>query len=153
MMRMRRLLWGIIKWFLFRMDAERAHRFTAVLIRAGTRMGGLPLRIASGSSLPPAKAAEVLGMSFRSRVGLAAGFDKDAEFLPGLPSLGFGFAEIGTVTPRPQPGNELPRLFREPARQALFNRMGFNGLGAAVKRREDTHKMAEANKAFSHFKW
>jgi dihydroorotate dehydrogenase len=65
-------------------------------------------------------------------VGLAAGFDKNGEILTGLPALGFGFAEIGTVTPRPQPGNDRPRLFRDPMRESLFNRMGFNGLGAAV---------------------
>jgi dihydroorotate dehydrogenase len=71
-------------------------------------------------------------MGFRSRVGLAAGFDKDAELVTALPSLGFGFAEIGTVTPRPQPGNDRPRLFRDPSRGSLFNRMGFNGAGADV---------------------
>lgn len=71
-------------------------------------------------------------MRFASRVGLAAGFDKDAEIVPALPSLGFGFAEIGTVTPRPQSGNDRPRLFRDLERQCVFNRMGFNGLGAAV---------------------
>jgi dihydroorotate dehydrogenase len=71
-------------------------------------------------------------MDFGSPVGLAAGFDKDAEILAALPAMGFGFAEIGTVTPRPQPGNERPRLFRDPARASLFNRMGFNGLGAEI---------------------
>jgi dihydroorotate dehydrogenase len=71
-------------------------------------------------------------MSFRSPVGLAAGFDKNCEILPALPDLGFGFAEIGTVTPRPQPGNERPRLFRDRPHRALFNRMGFNNLGAEI---------------------
>jgi dihydroorotate dehydrogenase len=65
-------------------------------------------------------------------VGLAAGFDKDAEIVLGLPDLGFGFAEIGTVTPRPQAGNPRPRLFRDAATASLFNRMGFNGLGAEL---------------------
>jgi dihydroorotate dehydrogenase len=65
-------------------------------------------------------------------VGLAAGFDKNAEILTLLPKFGFGFAEIGTVTPKPQGGNELPRLFRDPKRLALFNRMGFNNLGAGI---------------------
>jgi dihydroorotate dehydrogenase len=104
------------------------------MVKAGIRFRQTPLRIASGATgnLSNKTPAEVLGMTFLSRVGLAAGFDKDAEILEGLPVLGFGFAEIGTVTPRPQPGNDFPRLFRNPARRAIFNRMGFNGLGAAV---------------------
>lgn len=131
----RERVWRVLKWFFFRLDPETAHRMTARLIRLGIRMGNAPLRIASGASrrkVLPGEAPQVFGMSFASRVGLAAGFDKDAEMVEGLPALGFGFCEIGTVTPRPQPGNERPRLFREPAREALFNRMGFNGLGATV---------------------
>ena len=72
------------------------------------------------------------GLSFPSPVGLAAGFDKNAEALPGLEALGFGFLEAGTLTPRPQPGNDRPRLFRFPAAEALVNRMGFNNAGAAA---------------------
>lgn len=129
---MRSILWGWIKALLFRLDAERAHRLTVFLIRLGNLLGGVPLRIAAGAVALPERKPEVFGLEFRSRLGLAAGFDKDAEILTALPRLGFGFAEIGTVTPRPQEGNPRPRLFRDPARQAIFNRMGFNGQGAVV---------------------
>src|SRR4051812_22385417 len=131
----RLLLWKMVRKFLFRLDAESAHHLSLRLLKLGIVLGGVPLRIASGTSLEYRKNRSigrfprVFGMEFRSRLGLAAGFDKNAEILAGLPSLGFGFAEIGTVTPRPQSGNSKPRLFRDPAREALFNRMGFNNLG------------------------
>lgn len=128
---MRALLWSVMRWFLFRIDAETAHLTTLALIRLGIRLGGWPLRIASGGG-SVVRPEEVLGLSFRSPVGLAAGFDKNAEILAGLPALGFGFAEIGTVTPRPQPGNSRPRLFRDLERRGVFNRMGFNSLGATI---------------------
>ena len=120
------------------MDAEVAHRVTIMFIRLGIRLKNVPLRIVSGSAIADLKnrkrsrMIQVFGLEFGSPLGLAAGFDKNAEILVGLPSLGFGFAEIGTVTPRPQPGNDRPRLFRDPIRQSLFNRMGFNGLGASI---------------------
>ena len=153
---MRHRLWGCFKWLLFRFDAEAVHRFSVAMLKLAQRLGGWPLRLLSGAQAPdrrpritaaasattggasPAQVGtsaggdRVWGMEFASRLGLAAGFDKDAEILAGLPDLGFGFAEIGTVTPRPQPGNDRPRLFREPERGAIFNRMGFNGLGAAL---------------------
>ncbi len=133
---MRDLIWRVIRWFAFRLDAETAHLGTIALIRLAIRLGGFPLRLLSGV---PKRAARLstpryrtLGMEFCTRVGLAAGFDKNCELLEGLPAFGFGFAEIGTVTPRPQPGNDRPRLFRAPAEGAIFNRMGFNSLGAEV---------------------
>jgi dihydroorotate dehydrogenase len=132
---MRSWLWRLAKWVLFRFDPEAVHRVSIALMKLGRRGGAIPLRIASGASKPAPEdpgAARVLGTRFSSRLGLAAGFDKDAELLESLPYLGFGFAEIGTVTPRPQPGNDRPRLFRQPARSAIFNRMGFNGLGAEI---------------------
>ena len=143
---MRKAFWKLLKFFLFKLDAELAHLVTARLLRVGIALGGLPLRIVSGAT--PAKSAtrvspvEVFGLTFLSRVGLAAGFDKNAEFLEGLSDLGFGFAEIGTVTPRPQPGNPTPRLFRKPEERLLFNRMGFNSLGAEIvsKRLETSRK-------------
>jgi dihydroorotate dehydrogenase len=103
-------------------------------IRWTERLGGdRSLRIVSGAASAGIKAPIlVFGMPFASRVGLAAGFDKDAEIVSALPALGFGFAEIGTVTPRAQAGNPKPRLFRDLARESLFNRMGFNGAGAEV---------------------
>ncbi|OFZ52782.1 MAG: dihydroorotate dehydrogenase (quinone) [Bdellovibrionales bacterium RIFOXYC1_FULL_54_43] len=130
------MFWRVVKKVLFRLDPENVHSAFIRLIRIGIRLRGVPLRIASGEAQPPRLVSSaskiVFGMEFRSRVGLAAGFDKDAEVLLGLPDLGFGFAEVGTVTPRAQPGNSRPRLFRDPARAALFNRMGFNNLGAEV---------------------
>src|SRR5437016_4357347 len=113
------------------MDAERAHRLTVRLIQFGARSGTLPILSGTPREFYPSQALpRIFGMDFRSRVGLAAGFDKDAELVSSLPTLGFGFAEIGTVTPRPQPGNERPRLLRDPLKSSLFNRMGFNGAGA-----------------------
>ena len=132
------MIWKFLKYLLFLIDAEVAHRVTISLIRLGIHLKNVPLRIVSGSVTPVFKALEssrsttVFGLDFSSPLGLAAGFDKNAEILVGLPSLGFGFAEIGTVTPRPQSGNDRPRLFRDPMRQSLFNRMGFNGLGATL---------------------
>jgi dihydroorotate dehydrogenase len=132
------LIWNFFKKLLFLIDAEVAHRVTVVFIRLGIRLKNVPLRIVSGSGNLDSKVQNVLGthhvfgLDFLSPLGLAAGFDKNAEMLVGLPALGFGFAEIGTVTPRPQPGNDRPRLFRDPIKQSLFNRMGFNGLGASI---------------------
>lgn len=138
---MRHWFWGMVKGFLFRIEPEVAHRMVVMLIRLGIRMGNWPLRISGGTVFSGAQSLghssgsqsiEVFGLHFQSRVGLAAGFDKDAEMVRGLPALGFGFAEIGTVTPRPQPGNERPRLFRDTSQNALFNRMGFNGMGSNI---------------------
>jgi dihydroorotate dehydrogenase len=132
-MGVRGFIWRVVRRFFFRLDPERAHRLTVRLIETGEKTHALTLISGASSQYYPDSALpKVLGMTFRSRVGLAAGFDKDAEIVTALPSLGFGFAEIGTVTPRPQPGNERPRLFRDPARASVFNRMGFNGAGAEV---------------------
>jgi dihydroorotate dehydrogenase len=130
---LRHLAWRLIRFFLFSFDAETAHQITMRLIRSSIYFKNIPIKVIAGSSAThSATLTTVLGMEFRSRVGLAAGFDKDAEILAALPALGFGFAEIGTVTPRPQPGNDRPRLFRDRERDSLFNRMGFNGLGATL---------------------
>lgn len=133
---MRGFLWKILKFFLFKFDAELAHLITARFLRLGIACGGLPLRIASGASRLTQQVPEswphVWEIPFQSRLGLAAGFDKNAEFLEGLSDLGFGFAEVGTVTPRPQPGNPKPRMFRDPPNDLLFNRLGFNNLGSEI---------------------
>lgn len=102
-------LWRCAKGALFRFDPERVHHWALSAMRCRVTLGltgGSPLTSEAEAALP-----RVLGMTFRSRVGLAAGFDKDAEVVAALPAFGFGFAEIGTVTPRPQPGNDRPRLF------------------------------------------
>lgn len=135
---MRRRFWKLAKRLLFRLDAETAHTRAIRALRFWLRFGDAPLRWISGAQelSPGSQLPRVLGLEFRSRIGLAAGFDKNGEVLRALPALGFGFAEIGTVTPRPQPGNERPRLFRDLPGNSLFNRMGFNNSGAeAVARR------------------
>lgn len=115
--------YALIRPLLFALDAERAHEMTLGLLAVG---GALGLR-------QPAPAADrqvdVMGLRFPNRVGLAAGLDKNGTAVDGLGSLGFGFLEVGTVTPRPQPGNPKPRLFRLPEYQAIINRMGFNNAG------------------------
>lgn len=132
---MRTGLWGIAKKALFHLDAETAHHLSVKMVRLGRDVGKvsgqLPLKLFSGA-LCQGEPESIFGIDFRSRLGLAAGFDKNAEILGALPDLGFGYAEIGTVTPRPQPGNATPRLFRDPEKRALFNRMGFNNLGSSL---------------------
>jgi len=119
--------------FLFRMDPESAH---GLAFRMGRLAQGIPGTMPLMGSLAgrpaPALAREVCGLRFPSPLGLAAGLDKGAELLPLWKALGFGFVEIGTVTPRPQPGNPQPRLFRLPAEGLILNRMGFNSEGAEV---------------------
>lgn len=110
---------------LRRIDPERAHRLA---------LTGLRLGLVRGDRVPedPALAVQALGLRFRSPIGLAAGFDKDAVAIGPLARLGFGFLEVGTVTPRPQRGNPCPRVFRLAADRAAINRMGFNNAGLAA---------------------
>ncbi len=110
---------------LFCLSAETAHDFAMEMISAGERLGLTRLI----SPTVPSKPREVMGLTFNNPVGLAAGLDKNGECIDGLGSLGFGFLELGTVTPVGQPGNPKPRMFRIPEREALINRMGFNNLG------------------------
>jgi dihydroorotate dehydrogenase len=128
---------SVIRPLLFRFDAEQVHHFTFKLLKiAGLLPGAKALLAAVFRYQNPALVRTVAGLRFENPVGLAAGFDKNAMLIDELASLGFGFIEIGTITPKPQPGNELPRLFRLPADQAIINRMGFNneGVEAAVQR-------------------
>jgi dihydroorotate dehydrogenase len=115
--------YALIRPFLFTLDAERAHELTLGLLAAGGSLGF--------ASRQPARnnPAQVMGLDFPNRVGLAAGLDKNGTAIDGLGHLGFGFLEVGTVTPRPQPGNPKPRLFRLPEQEAIINRMGFNNAG------------------------
>ncbi len=120
----------IIRPILFRFGAERAHALTAGALRFAGRiplLRGIVRRMFTLTD--PRLEREVLGMKFPNPVGMAAGFDKDASLYRQLPMLGFGFVEVGTVTPLPQPGNPRPRLFRLPKDRAIINRMGFNNRG------------------------
>ena len=122
---------SVVKPLLFQLDAERAHHLVFNNLK---RASGVPGTAALLRNLynyqHPSLAREVFGLRFPNPVGLAAGLDKNAVLTDELAHLGFGFVEIGTVTPRPQPGNPQPRLFRLPQDGALINRMGFNNDGA-----------------------
>ena len=125
--------YALIRPFLFSLDAERAHELT---LRYLSVSGALPIEDASP---PVSSPIEVMGLRFPNRIGLAAGLDKNGIALDGLGRLGFGFLEVGTVTPRPQPGNPKPRLFRLPKHQAIINRMGFNNEGIDALRERLSH--------------
>lgn len=122
-----------IRPFLFRMDAEKAHHLILAVARFLFRLpGGKSLaRWIYARKVKPLP-VKLAGLELKSPIGLAAGFDKNAVLVPGIESLGFGFVEIGTVTPRPQIGNPLPRLMRVPEKSAIVNRMGFNNDGAEI---------------------
>ncbi|MGH8442439.1 MAG: quinone-dependent dihydroorotate dehydrogenase [Nevskiaceae bacterium] len=109
---------------LFALDPEHAHDLTLAAFARAPRLATAPFRGAVRDD-----PAELLGLRFRNRVGLAAGLDKNGDCIEAWDRLGFGFVEVGTVTPRPQPGNPKPRMFRLPAQQALINRLGFNNKG------------------------
>jgi len=117
------MLYALARPLLFALDPETAHALTLELADAPLRLG--LLRVARVPGAP----VRAMGLDFPNPVGLAAGLDKNAAHVDALAKLGFGFLEVGTVTPRPQPGNPRPRLFRLPAAQALINRMGFNNVG------------------------
>ncbi|MDP8568938.1 quinone-dependent dihydroorotate dehydrogenase [Methylophilus aquaticus] len=118
-------IYPLLKPLLFQLDAEQAHDLTLQSLRRAEKLGLLAL--AAGRL--PAQPTQVMGLTFSNPVGLAAGLDKNAAVIDGMAALGFGFIEVGTVTPRPQPGNPKPRLFRLPEAQAIINRFGFNNLG------------------------
>lgn len=128
---------SILKPLLFRLDPEKAHYLTFDLLKIFL---GNPVSKAISKAMfevkHPKLEKELFGIRFKNPVGLAAGLDKDAKAFNELSALGFGFIEIGTLTPKAQPGNDKPRLFRLPKDSALINRMGFNneGVDAAVKR-------------------
>ena len=124
---------SLVKPLLFQLDAERAHHVVFDNLRRAARLPGTKALLRQLYNFQhPGLAREVFGLRFPNPVGLAAGFDKNAVLTDEMATLGFGFVEIGTVTPRPQPGNPAPRLFRLPQDEALVNRMGFNNDGAAA---------------------
>ncbi|GAA4467847.1 quinone-dependent dihydroorotate dehydrogenase [Nemorincola caseinilytica] len=130
-------MYSIIRKILFGIEAEKTHYLVMRWLTRGYNISFVrSLLKSSFVKRSPSLERTLWGIKFPNPVGLAAGFDKDAKFTDALACLGFGFIEIGTVTPRPQPGNPKPRLFRLPADKALINRMGFNNDGAteAAKR-------------------
>ena len=115
--------YNVVRSFLFQLDAESSHRLSLRFLNFIYRIGLLGSRSEQGQTI------NLLGLDFPNQVGLAAGFDKNGDHMGPLSALGFGFIEVGTVTPRPQLGNPRPRLFRVPQASAIINRMGFNNKG------------------------
>jgi dihydroorotate dehydrogenase len=118
-------MYGLARPFLFGLDPERAHEVTLQALEAAYRFGMNPLVSSAPKPLP----TRAFGLQFANPVGLAAGLDKNGAHIDALLALGFGFVEVGTVTPRPQTGNPRPRMFRLPDQRAVINRLGFNNLG------------------------
>jgi len=126
-------MYKLIKPLFFSLDPETAHHTVSGGLQSFCRLwGGRRLLKSVYRYEHPALVREVFGLKFPNPVGLAAGFDKNAAYVEEMAALGFGFIEIGTVTPRPQPGNDKPRLFRLVPDEALINRMGFNNQGVDV---------------------
>ncbi len=128
---------SLIRSLLFKFDPEVVHYFTFDFLKIIFKIPGIKALVKSMYQLNDTRLErEVFGLKFKNPVGLAAGFDKDAKLYKELDAFGFGFVEIGTVTPKPQPGNEKKRIFRLKEDEAIINRMGFNneGVEAAVKR-------------------
>ncbi len=118
-------LYPLLRPLLFTLDPELAHNVSLKLLNMADKTGLSALTSSSVKNHP----ISVMGLDFKNPVGLAAGLDKNGDYIDALAGQGFGFIEIGTVTPRPQPGNPKPRLFRLAEHQAIINRMGFNNLG------------------------
>jgi dihydroorotate dehydrogenase len=118
-------MYRALRPLLFRLDPERAHELTFAMLRAGRRLNLDRLY----GRVPAARPVRLMGLEFGNRIGLAAGLDKNAACIDALGALGFGFVEVGTVTPRPQPGNPRPRIFRIPRARAIVNAMGFPNEG------------------------
>jgi dihydroorotate dehydrogenase len=119
------MLYPLARRFLFSMDPEVAHDLALASLKLVERTGMASVLADTG----PARSVKAMGLTFPNALGLAAGLDKNGEYIDALAAMGFGFIEIGTVTPRPQPGNPKPRMFRLPEAQALINRLGFNNHG------------------------
>ncbi|WP_159564533.1 quinone-dependent dihydroorotate dehydrogenase [Budvicia diplopodorum] len=131
------MFYPLIRKMLFQLDPERAHEFTFSQLR---RLNGNSLKCLIRQSIPD-KPVTCMGLKFKNPLGLAAGLDKDGECIDALGAMGFGFIEVGTVTPKPQPGNDKPRLFRIVPAEGLINRMGFNnhGVDNLVENLKKTH--------------
>jgi dihydroorotate dehydrogenase len=135
-------MYKVLRSILFLFSPEAAHKISMTLLKLSCSLGftGIMSRVFGGEPVP----RQLFGLPFKNPIGLGAGFDKNAEYLRELEALGFGFVEIGTVTPRPQPGNDKPRVFRLVEDKALINRMGFNN--------EGVNGVAERLKKWNHRK-
>ena len=135
-------MYKVLRSVLFLFSPEAAHKISMTLLKLSCSLGftGIMSRVFGGEPVP----RQLFGLPFKNPIGLGAGFDKNAEYLRELEALGFGFVEIGTVTPRPQPGNDKPRVFRLVEDKALINRMGFNN--------EGVNGVAERLKKWNHRK-
>lgn len=152
-------MYKLIRSFFFLFDAEKVHYFAMNTLHFFCSIGFIR-KLLAASFQPTAKnlAVEKWGLEFKNPVGLAAGFDKNAKYLRELEVLGFGFVEIGTVTPKPQDGNDKPRLFRLPKDKAIINRMGFNNEGVKVvaqrlkewKQTQDARHKAQGTTLITH---
>src|ERR1700720_454553 len=128
-------LYSILRPLLFRLDPERAHGLAITALRFSQALPGATSLIARRCLVAdPALRQTLLGLEFPNPLGLAAGFDKDAVVVDAMAALGFGFVEVGTVTPGPQPGNPRPRLFRHSGQRSLQNALGFNNHGLQAMR-------------------
>jgi len=126
-------MYQLIKPLLFRFDPENIHHFVTSALNTVNNVWGIStLQKKAFLIRDPRLEREVFGLKFKNPVGLGAGFDKNASMVEDLANFGFGFIEVGTVTPLPQPGNDKPRMFRLPKDEALINRMGFNNQGVDV---------------------
>ncbi|MCD8741614.1 quinone-dependent dihydroorotate dehydrogenase [Mucilaginibacter roseus] len=126
-------MYSLLKPLLFQFDPEKVHYFVTRNLRRFNKFpGGAAVSRATWDMKDQRLEKEVFGLKFINPIGLAAGFDKNGEVIAEMANLGFGFVEVGTVTPLPQPGNPKPRMFRLPPDEALINRMGFNNLGVDV---------------------
>ena len=132
------LLYPLVRPLLFSFDAEQVHELTIAWL---ARHPGSATLMAGGTVQDPVR---LMGLEFRNRIGLAAGLDKNGECIEAFDRMGFGFIEVGTVTPRPQPGNPRPRMFRLPKERAIINRLGFNnqGVDALVARASRVRRRA-----------
>jgi dihydroorotate dehydrogenase len=129
-------MYSLLRELLFRLPTETSHYMALDALQCAAKTGASRVLFPRVPPLP----VNIMGIEFPNPVGLAAGLDKNGDYIEGLAALGFGFIEIGTVTPRPQPGNPQPRLFRLPQARAIINRMGFNNHGV-------DHLVAQAQKA------
>lgn len=132
-------MYSILRSLLFRLPAEASHDLTMDMLGAAGRLGLVDKLCRPRTPQP----VQVMGLTFDNPVGLAAGLDKNGLAVDGLAAMGFGFLEVGTVTPRPQPGNPKPRMFRLPEQSAIINRLGFNNMGVeALLQRLDAVRFA-----------